>query len=348
MPKYHQFSLLLGVALAGAAIIGCGSPTTADKKPVAPVSSSVQPLSPTGDTEKPEGETEEIDFQFRFAEPLVGRVVASRTLERQSLDSLECGIEWSIRIEPTDEGLRISSGDPKVSPLRARLPEDALNQLLIGRMFLPSGVLDNDGTFRAAEGTTESVKALHDALSTASTSLLPGEDVGQFLNNALSETTLETTCREHWKTMVQSFIGKTMQLGETYETEAPGDMPLGGSVVFVSKLKAVSQEPCVPGQSEQRCVRIVAHSQPKGSLIDAIQESVANYIPVGASFERFDMTIDMVQIVDPLTLVPHSLTIVRTTKADMRLPNRALAPIREVSTETWQYVWENHEAADSK
>jgi hypothetical protein len=253
---------------------------------------------------------------------------------------LESKIEWAIRIRPTDQGLRISSRDPKVSPLRARLPDDALNQLLIGRMFLPGGVLDNDGTFRAAEGTAESVEALHAALSAASISLLPGKHVGQFLDNALSENTIETTCREHWKTMVQSLIGKTMQLGETYETEAPTDMPLGGSVVFVSKLGVVSQEPCASDRSEQKCVRVESHSRPKGSLVDAIQKSAGNHLPAGASFERFDMTVDMVQVVEPATLVPHSLTIVRTTEAEIRLPNGVTAPTREVSTENWQYLWE--------
>ncbi len=346
MPKYHQFSLLVGGTFAVAAIIGCGSPTTSDKTLVAPVSSSTQETIPWGDAEKPKGEAEEIDFQLRFAQPLVGRVVATRTLERQGVDTLEGKIEWAIRIEPTDEALRISSRDPTVSPLRARLPEDALNQLWMGRMFLPSGVLDNDGTFRAAEGTRESVEALHAALS-ASISLLPGKDVGQFVNSALSENILETTCREHWKTVVQSLIGKTMQLGKTYETEAPTAVPLGGSVVFVSKLKVVSQEPSVPGRSGQECVRVEWHSQPKGSLMDAVQKAAANHIPPGASFERFDMTVDMVHVVDPSTLVPHSLTVVKTTKMEMRLPNGMTVPTHEVSTESWQYLWEVHESPET-
>jgi hypothetical protein len=347
MLKRHSFSLPLGVILAAAAIVGCGSPTSGDKKQAAPVSSSAQPLRPDGDTERLAGEPVKIDFQLRITQPLVGHVVATRTLARQGLETLGSRIEWDIRIEPSDEGLRISSQGPEVGRLQARLPEDALNQLLIGRMFLPSGVLGNDGTFHGAAGTRESVEDLHDALSSASSPLLRGEDVRQFLANALSENTVETTCREHWKTMIQSFMGKTMEVGVTYETEAPTDLPLGGAVVFVSKLKVISQEPCTSGQSEHKCVRIEWRSQPKDPLIDEIQKSAANRIPAAASFESFDMTIDMAQVVDPSTLVPHSLMIVKKTEADVRLSNGAVAPLREASTEKWQYVWEDHVPAQS-
>ena len=124
-------------------------------------------------------------------------------------------------------------------------------------------------------------------------------------------------------------------------TEAPTDMPLGGSVVFVSKFRVISRQPCAPGQSEHKCVRVEAHSRPKGSLRDVIQKAPTKYIPAGASLERFAMTVDMVQVVDPSTLVPYSLTVVTTSKADMRLSNGALVPIRQVSTDNWQYVWEN-------
>jgi len=312
-----------------------GSPAAAEKEPVGPVSNGAYPTSPQRDSE-------EIVFNLSVTEPLVGHVVATRQLQRQGLEALESRIEWLIRIEPVDEGLRITSRNPKVSPLLARLPEDALNQLLIGRMFLPSGVLGYDGIFRAAEGTAESVTFLHDSLSTASVSLIQSKEIDQFLNNALSQKIIETTCREHWKTMVQSFIGKTLQLGETYETEAVTDMPVGGSVVFVSKLKVVSQQPCTADQSQQKCVRIEWHSEPKGSLMEVLQNSATTFLPAGVSIESFDMTIDMVQVVNPSTLIPHSLRITKTTKADMRLPNGVIAPTREISTENWQYFWEDN------
>jgi hypothetical protein len=379
MPKCRHLSVLLGVGLALAPIIGCGSPTAADKKPVAPASGSAEPAGvkrvtgkpirtdseteeptrtnldaegPTpakGDSDEPtraERDADEIVFNFSLTEPLVGRVVATRALKRQGLDALEARIEWPIRIDRTPDGARISSGRPEVSPLRARLPEDALNQLLIGRMFLASGILDSRGVFRAAEGTAESVGALHDSLTTAAGSLRDRGDLRRFLSNALSERTIETTTREHWKTMVQSLVGKSMQVGETYETEAATDMPMGESVVFASTLKVVSQEPCSAEESEPRCVRIESHSQPKGSLLDMVRKSASTYLQEGMSIEGFNIAIDMVQVLNPATLVPRSLRIIKTTKTDVRLPNGVTVAMREVSTEDWQYHWEVRESEE--
>ena len=146
--------------------------------------------------------------------------------------------------------------------------------------------------------------------------------------------------------MVQSFIGKTMKLGETYETEAATDMPVGGSVIFVSTFKVVSHEPC-DGGSDSRCIRIESHSEPKGSLTESLKNSPNTALPAGVLIERFDVTIDMVQVVNPSTLIPYSLNMVKTTTADIRLPNGVMAPTREVSTENWQYFWEDPDTAQS-
>ncbi|MBW3541123.1 MAG: hypothetical protein KY476_12715, partial [Planctomycetes bacterium] len=158
--------------LTSVVLVGCGSHADEEESVTAPNGS--QPAHDHGD--------EEIAFQFTATEPRVGRVIVMRTLERRGLPRLETRIEWAIYIEPTDEGLRIVSRQPIVTVPRARLPEDVLNQLLIGRLFLASGVLDKDGIFRTNDGTADSVKDLQEALVSAGLSQLSRPQVEQFVN----------------------------------------------------------------------------------------------------------------------------------------------------------------------
>ena len=280
----------------------------------------------------------EISFKFDWSKPSSGTVVAKRSLQRAGQPSLESKISYRVTIGPgkAKDHYRFSSESPKIDPLRATIPQDSLNQMLVGRLYLVSGDLKSDGSFSASKSSLASTtKELHTLIDKASSDArVPKQQRQALLATALPEKVLELVGREHWKSMVQSFLGKKMKVGVAYETEAPTELPLGGSVTFVSTLKVVEQKPAP--DTGANCVRVEARSKPKGSMLKAIQK--ASPIP-GATFEHFEMTIDGTQIVDPATLKPYLLKYVKTTNARITLPNGVTAPVKEVSTEEWRYSW---------
>jgi hypothetical protein len=231
------------------------------------------------------------------------------------------------------------SGRPKVSPLDARLPEDALNQLLIGRMFLASGVIGSEGEYSASAETQQSVEALHDAIIDSRPSSLDAEVARQNLATIVPTEVVTTVSRGYWKTMIASLLGKSLEVGSRYETESPSELPMGGQVIFVSDLTISGRRSCTSDTAGTECVRIVMHSRPKQSILEAVRDSVKSRMPAGTSVERYDITADVVHVLDPKTLIPYSLQMVKKTDGSMRFPNGISVPIKELSREEWEFEW---------
>jgi hypothetical protein len=206
-------------------------------------------------------------------------------------------------------------------------------------MFLASGVINSDGKFTADAETLESVKALQDAIVDSRPSLLDAAVARQNLDALLSTEIVTTVSRSYWTSMLQSLHGKNLDVGSKYETEAPSELPIGGEAEFVSELTVIGRCSCTGDATRSNCVRVVVRSRPKESILETVREIVKSRMPAGTSIEQFDLTMELTHILDPSTLVPYSLQIVRKTDGSIRFPNGASVPSKELSREEWQFEW---------
>ncbi len=288
------------------------------------------PAEPTGET-----------FALRLAweDSRSGKVIGKRTLVRRGQSRLEGRVEWPIRIDRASgkAGWTIKSGKPAIGPLKAGVPEDELNQMLIGRMYGPSGTVSREGRYTPADTLAEDVRALHQLLQQAAEGLVPPDQQRGFLRQGLSASIVETVTREHWKTLSESLHGLDLELGVKYVSEAPTDLPMGGSAVFASTLVLTSVNPCA-GDPRSRCVRIESLSRPKTSLVEQVGDSVQAL--AGARPRRFDITTKMIHVVDAATLLPYSLTMVKDSDAEFLMEDGSVVPLKETATESWIYSWD--------
>jgi hypothetical protein len=255
------------------------------------------------------------------------------------------GMRYRMRVTPHANGRLISYDG--FEPLKTLLPSsgaDALVETLSA--FMPSLVVSPRGEFVRVEGLTRirtAMRAFVDqALREASAPVTP--QAKALLDSLWSAEVLTKMAAQEWQVLVGAFAGYRGTIGEMQEIDTKEESPLvpGVMIPMRSTFGALHRVPCEPGRPADSCVVMQLRSVIAPGAAQAVVKKLLEGVPDmrGLSYDRFDITTEVLTTLEPSTMKLYHVTQTRTADMLMRMAGQGTAAAMQTDRRTFRITYQ--------
>lgn len=306
-------ALVLGIALAVAApLSGQKSGTTKEAAPVDTV-------------------------RLRFAWPvgLSARVSAHKFKARLSdgkADTTNVRMSYELSVERHAGGRLVRFHHFTVPGVPVSDLEDEELQERASAM-MPSLIVDTAGEFVSVLNVSAMQRELDAILGPASKNPLAAR--------LRSPEVLSAIAANEWNALVGTWVGGDLDLGITYSAEFEQPFPLfpDATIQMVQEFTVIDRVPCIPKESERRCVELESIVRPDPAAFTAlINRMMGEVLPDSiSSLAGSEMQLETVirLVAEPGTLVPYVLEVSKVIK--MSMPGQGAVHQEEIKTTRYEY-----------
>lgn len=294
-----------------------------------------------------------ISLRFAWPERVTARVEAQRIrarLAEDRMDSVVVAVTYTMRGEPHPEGRVIRYSDFLFGDLAERLEADARMMLDRAVAMVPGLIVSDEGEFVRLEDVA-SLRAQLDTLLEPIVRELPTDERGAetlaSIRNMVTDEALEASAADEWNTIVGHWLDADLELGAEYAYEAVAPFPIlpGVTLRYEHQFAVTRRVPCTETSSAESCVEVVMFSAPDPDATAEVMERF--YRQITRSAEETDQPIfdellleDTVTLVlEPATLLPHSVTIARQVSGRSIAPGEPEQEFYQVDLRSWRYLY---------
>lgn len=234
-------------------------------------------------------------------------------------DSLRIASTYRIEVSPHDEGLLVAYAGTRYTELpRLEGPAghffQALSRTASGGK--PEMVVTRGGEFVRVQGIERIAAELREAMQPLMAELdgTGARALRRTMEAMLSDEALAEASAKEWSSLVEFWVDTDLQVGETFELEEVLQVPLfpGIDVPHVTEFRVVGRVPCAAGETERRCVEIVARATVGPEvLMQTIGEMLRGAGPSDEGLMEFlsQLSVETSSrlVTEPGTLRPHLL-----------------------------------------
>lgn len=288
-----------------------------------------------------------VQFDFAWTPGLVGQVSTSSESAMESMAgelTETTAFSFEMAVENHASGLSITTRDFDFGVPEPTTPGDRLAQMMQSRR--PVLLVSQAGEFVGLEGVEEITALTRTMLdSMAAEAGAPSEAVfggfdGDFWR---SQATSD------WNTKVGLWVGREFEVGEVVSVGGAQRFPMFGSEPLPVTWQLEYRGPiaCNDSDTGTGCVTLVVRSEPDGiAMAEAMRGFMADMLgemgpaAMQITFEIDEVSVDSetVMIVEPGTLLPHSVVADMTTRSVMSMMGMSQSSSNRIREET-VYTW---------
>ncbi len=288
-----------------------------------------------------------VSLTFAWPAGLVADVTAesSVTVESMMGNQMENSeFTFELVMLAHSDGLSIASRNFNFGGDEPATPEERFAQSMQGKR--PTLVVSSSGEFVGLEGVDQITTAVTAALDSMAG---PGGDAIGALFGNMDEDFWTSQATADWNTRVGLWAGREFRLGEVVTVRGDQRFPMFGSeslpVTWALEYRGVAA--CNADDAGDSCVTLAVRTTPDGdALAEAMRGFMAEMLsemgPAGMQipFEVDEVSVEseMVMIVEPHTLLPHSLTTEMTTSQAISIMGTTQTTTNR-NTERMTYVY---------
>ncbi|ATB35502.1 hypothetical protein CYFUS_000915 [Cystobacter fuscus] len=259
---------------------------------------------------------------LRFAWPkgLKARVEVHIQGEREAGDRTQrhdARATFTLSTQLQGEELQVKredfSGWKGTLPARMGSPTDRLvDRIPLVRVSRQGEFLGIEGAAKAREAFASEVKL--ESLDTANR---------RVFGMVTTDEALRAVALDFWNMSAGAWPRLNLGPGKSRELRSPTAVPQlgGGKLDLVTTFRWVGPAACTPDEKEPRCVELVLKSNPDSEQAKKLlQQALTAQSGNGPVTESFESTQELRAVVEPATLVPHRLTLRRSSQMRLRSP----------------------------
>jgi hypothetical protein len=262
-----------------------------------------------------------VALRFAWPERLEGR----RVEKRQGRSASEVALRSALRIERRgEERWLIASASEEEARAAAEAGEEPEPPVVVGA----------DGRFARLEG----LDAMAEREASFQVGLAASKAEAEAARREARERVgrLAADAREQWSYQVEAWLGRTLELGKVLETtgRAPIAAVPGLEVEQRVSLAARRWVSCAPGGLDRRCLELTLKAD---AGPEAFRKGLAaSGAKAAKGFEDGRLTVEVVLVTDPETLIPWRYSFARTLR--LVFAGRGLS-VDQVERRELEYQW---------
>jgi len=210
-------------------------------------------------------------------------------------------------------------------------------------------VIDEEGTLVEVVRDSSTLGSLRAALDEMMAPLrsMPGAEsmVGMF-EGMLSDNALNAEVAQNWTSSVGLWAGDELVVGETVTSQEEAPFPLLENRTLLMDMQTTveGRVPCRDGAPADGCVRVRVRSSPDPDDIRPMLEEMFTEMFGNSGAEvqfelgNFEQTATVEAVLEPGTLLPHSITVTSDADVEIAVMGQML-PTRQSTTSTIVYEW---------
>lgn len=211
-------------------------------------------------------------------------------------------------------------------------------------------IVDGDGELLRVErddATTEALRAALEEMAAPIRSMPGSEGMVELFEQVMSDGVLNAEVHQNWNSAVALWAGKEVLEGETYTRREEAPLPMMDNRTLLTEIETTlrGRTACAEGGAADGCVRLeVRSSVDPDDLRPAIEEMFGQVI-ANTSME-IEISLGEIQqsslsevIVEPSTLLPHSVSVSGGTEAEMTVMGQTVTTVQSMET-LITYEWQ--------
>lgn len=211
-------------------------------------------------------------------------------------------------------------------------------------------IVDEEGNLvriERDEATMERLRAALDEMIEPLRSMPGAEGMTGMFEEMMSEGALNAEAEQNWTSSVGLWAGDEVVVGETYTSreEAPFPMMENRTLVMDVETTLEGRTACVEGGPADACVRLVVSSSADPADVRGVMEEMFGRMFADAPAEmeislgEFDQTSVVEAVLEPETLLPHTVTVTSNADIEMTVMGQTMPMVQEMEMVT-EYAWE--------
>ncbi|WP_043431343.1 hypothetical protein [Cystobacter fuscus] len=184
---------------------------------------------------------------------------------------------------------------------------------------IPLVRVSRQGEFLGIEGAAEAREAFASEVKLKSLDPLSR----RVFDMTTTDEALRAIALDFWNMSVGAWPRLGLTPGTSRELRSPTSVPQlgGGTLDMVATFRWVGPSACTPDEKEPRCVELVLESSPdREQAKKLLQQALTAQSGKGPVTEALETSQEVRAVVEPATLLPHRLTLRRSTQMRMRTP----------------------------
>lgn len=282
---------------------------------------------------------EPVGLRFAWPDGATASVqVTSEGQRRASIGDLDwkMSCEYQLRVKHADD--RVIMSRDGFTGWRGAVPPSAAGGA--GRFveMIPTLVVASDGSFLGIEGQDEARRRMVHAVE-ASGNIDPAMKV--LVDGFSSDDGMRAMASDHWALLAELWIDTEVDPEASYEFRGSGPVPQlgGGELEMLGTLRVIEETNCPPPHEAKRCVRLHAESAPNKEHVHRLLEALMTRVGAeGPRVTAFDQSSVSEILLEKATMLPHRLTLRRSSKIDFEGSGEKASGTEATET-TYAFNW---------